>query len=225
VKLVPTQGDVYRTARCRQDFGVAWGDILRPMFSLHKPTDTLIRETLVLGRNLPISYGLALNTEDGAGTSIVPSGFVLDHTRSEIGRGREAFEAAKEALRQWRHFDLGWVRVANPEARIEVEEVVAVEAHALGLWSVNVSRILYVIDEADRFGFGYGTTAMHVERGEERFLLEYYPVSGVVFYDLLAISEPAHWMARLAYLFTRSRQRKFARESHLRMRQAVVHND
>jgi uncharacterized protein (UPF0548 family) len=74
-----------------------------------------------------------------------------------------------------------------------------------------------VIDEADRFGFGYGTTAMHVERGEERFLVEYYPVSGEVFYDLLAISEPAHWLARLAYPFTRSRQRKFARESHLRM--------
>jgi uncharacterized protein (UPF0548 family) len=167
---------------------------------------------------LSISYGLVLNTEGDSGTQIVPHGYVLDHTRSEIGHGRKAFDAAKDAFRQWLHFDLGWVRVANPEVRIEVEEVVAVEAHALGLWSVNLSRILYVIDEPDRFGFGYGTTAMHVERGEERFLLEYYPVSGVVFYDLLAISQPAHWMAKLAYPFTRSRQRKFARDSHARMR-------
>jgi uncharacterized protein (UPF0548 family) len=191
------------------------------MFSLRKPTDDSIREMVRRGRNLLISYGMALNTEGIAGTQVVPSGYALDHTRSEIGNGLEAFEAAKEALRSWRHFDLGWVRVANPEARIEVEEVVAVEACALGLWSVNLSRILYVIDEPGRFGFGYGTTAMHVERGEERFLLEYFPATGAVFYDLLAISEPAHWLARMAYPFTRSRQRKFARESQARMRATV----
>jgi uncharacterized protein (UPF0548 family) len=192
------------------------------MFSLHKPTDDSIREMVRRGRNLPISYGMALNTEGVTGTKIVPSGYVLDHTRSQIGHGVEAFEAAKEALRRWRNFELGWVRVANAEARIEVEEIIAVEAHVLGLWSVNLSRILYVIDESARFGFGYGTTAMHVERGEERFLVEYYPVSGEVFYDLLAISEPAHWLARMAYPFSRSRQRKFARESHLRMAAEVV---
>jgi len=113
-------------------------------------------------------------------------------------------------------------RVANPGAGINIGEIVAVEVHALGLWSVNYSRILYVIDEPTRFGFAYGTTPMHVERGEERFLLEYDPTSGAVFYDLLAICQPAHWMAKLAYPYTRSRQHKFARNSHNHM-QSLLH--
>jgi uncharacterized protein (UPF0548 family) len=93
-------------------------------------------------------------------------------------------------MQQWQHFDLGWVRVANPETPIAPGEVVAVEVHALGLWSVNLSRILYVIDEPNRFGFAYGTTPLHAERGEERFLLKYDPDSGNLSYDLLAISQP-----------------------------------
>jgi len=181
----------------------------------------MIQAGLEAARTLPGSYGIALNTQCASDEPHVPKGFSRDHTRGEIGHGLAAFEAARSALRQWQHFDLGWVRVANPKARIEPEEIVAVEVYALGLWSVNFSRILYVIDELDRFGFAYGTTALHVERGEERFLLEYYPMSGAVYYDLLAVSQPANWMARLAYPYTRSRQRKFARDSHRRMRLAV----
>ncbi len=40
---------------------------------------------------------------------------------------------------------------------------------------------------------------MHVERGEERFLIEFYPVSGEVYYDLLAVS-PACALAGQAWL-------------------------
>lgn len=192
------------------------------MFSLLRPAQSSILRSLETARELPGSYGIALNTQGGPDELHVPHGFVRDHTRTEIGRGAAAFAAAKAAMQRWEQFQLGWVQVANPEAKIEPEEMVAVEAHAFGLWSVNISRILYVIDEPDRFGFGYGTTAMHIERGEERFLIEFYPVSGAVEYDLLAVSQPAHWLARLAYPYTRSRQRKFARDSHTRMRQIVA---
>ena len=150
------------------------------------------------------------------------AGYTRDHTRSQIGQGEAALETAKTAFHAWLHFDLGWVCVANPTARIEPAEIVAVQAQTLGLWSLNLSRILYVIDEPHRFGYGYGTTALHVERGEERFLLEYHPESGALFYDLLAVSQPAHWMAQLAYPFTRSRQRRFARESHRQMRKLLM---
>jgi uncharacterized protein (UPF0548 family) len=193
------------------------------MFSFRRPTEAAIRHDLERARRLPPSCGFTLNTqsgnEPGVSALLIPTGYKRDHTRTEIGRGLRAFEAAKLALRQWQQFDLGWVRIANPSAAIERDQVVAVEARTFALWSVNFSRILYVIDEDDRFGFGYGTTAMHVERGEERFLLEFYPVSGAVEYDLLAVSEPAHWLARLAYPFTRSRQKKFALDSHRLMRQ------
>jgi uncharacterized protein (UPF0548 family) len=192
------------------------------MFSLRKPTLSSIQRGLEAAGSLPGSYGIALNTQCGPDELHIPGGFVRDHTRSEIGHGAAAFEAAKTALRRWQQFDLGWVRVANPEACIEAEEIVAVEVHALGLWSVNYSRVLYVIDEHDRFGFGYGTTALHAERGEERFLVEFYPVSGDVYYDLLAVSQPAYWLAWLAYPYTRSRQRRFAHDSMRRMRQVAA---
>jgi uncharacterized protein (UPF0548 family) len=191
------------------------------MFSLLRPAQSSILRQIERAKNLPGSYGIALNTQSGPDELHVPKGFARDHLRAEIGSGAAAFEAARAAFRRWEQFDLGWVRVANPEAAIEQESVVAVEAHTLGLWSVNCSRILYVIDEPDRFGFGYGTTHLHVERGEERFLLEYYPVSGAVYYDLLAVSQPANWLAWLGYPYTRRQQHRFARDSHRRMQMAV----
>jgi uncharacterized protein (UPF0548 family) len=192
------------------------------MFSFTRPSPSKILSMLEKARNLPGNYGVLFETQSGPDKLFVPKRYVKDHTRTQIGQGHNAFEAAKAAFRQWKQFDLGWVRVANPDAAIEPDEVIAVEARTLGLWSVNLSRILYVIDEPDRFGFAYGTTALHVERGEERFLIEFYPVSGAVEFDLLAISQPAHWMVRLAYPYARSRQHKFARESHQRMRQVAA---
>jgi uncharacterized protein (UPF0548 family) len=191
------------------------------VFSLRKPSQSSIHRGLATAKSLPGSYGIALNTQCGPDELHVPKGFVRDHSRSKIGHGHSAFEASKAAFRQWQQFNLGWVRVANPEAAIELDEIVAVEAHTLGLWTVNYSRILYVIDEHNRFGFGYGTTALHVERGEERFLLEFYPVSGEIYFDLLAVSQPAHWLTWLAYPYTRSRQHKFARDSHAKMAQVA----
>jgi uncharacterized protein (UPF0548 family) len=195
------------------------------MFSLRRPTESSIRRNLEIARTMPGSYGLAFDTQYGPEDLHVPRGYARDHTRSEIVRGPNAFETARHALRQWKHFDLGWVRVANPEAPIRTGELVAVEAHSLGLWSINISRILYVIDEPDRFGFGYGTTPMHVERGEERFLLEFDSASGILSYDLLAVSEPAHWLAKLGYPYTRSQQHRFARDSHRQMRTLIASAD
>jgi uncharacterized protein (UPF0548 family) len=192
------------------------------MFSLLRPPPSSILRKLEMAKKLPISYGNALNTQAGPEKLLVPDGYRRDHTRTQIGQGRQEFDAARAALRQWRHFDLGWVRMANPEAAIERDAIVAVEVHALGLWSVNLSRILYVIDEEDRFGYAYGTTPFHAESGEERFMIEFDRATDAVYYDLLAVSRPAHWLAWLGYPYTRSRQRKFARNSHAKMAQAVA---
>jgi uncharacterized protein (UPF0548 family) len=189
------------------------------MFSLLRPSPSAIQLKLEIAKSLSGSYGIALDTQCGPEELCVPKGYARDHTRTEIGNGEQAFAAARAAFHRWEQFNLGWVRVANPDASIEPDEIVAVEAHTLGLWSLNFSRILYVIDEPDRFGLGYGTTPMHVERGEERFLLELYPVSGAVYYDLLAVSQAANWLVRLAYPYSRSQQHRFARESHRRMKQ------
>src|SRR5579862_2110779 len=110
------------------------------MFSLRKPSQSSIQRGLATAKSLPLNYGIPLNTQCGPDELNIPRGYALDHTRSQIGRGPNAFEAAKSALRRWHHFDLGWVRVANPAAAIEIGEIVAVEVRALGLWSLNLSR-------------------------------------------------------------------------------------
>ena len=121
-------------------------------------------------------------------------------------------------------FDLGWVRVVNANAPIAVGQVVAVEVRSLRLWSVNLSQILETVNTERQFGFLYSTTVQHVELGEETFQLRFDPATGDVNYELEAMSRPRQILAKLGYPITRSFQRRFARDSHRRMSQAVTLN-
>jgi uncharacterized protein (UPF0548 family) len=158
---------------------------------------------------------------DDAPTQI-PRSFARDRSRSALGSGSRVSAAAKAAFAKWEQFDLGWVRVANPEAAIEVGEIVAVEVRSLGLWTLNLSRIVATIDTPNQFGFIYATTEMHVEEGEERFLLRLDPDSAEVWYELEAVSRPRSLLARIGYPVTRHFQHRFARDSHLRMQASMV---
>lgn len=131
------------------------------------------------------------------------------------------FENARRAFEHWVMFDLGWVRVENASARIKPGQIVAVQVHALGLWSLNHSHILEVIATPNRFGFVYGTTKIHVERGEERFLVELNPSTEEVTYTLEALSHPGSVLTWLGYPVTRHFQHKFAADSQRRMQDAV----
>jgi uncharacterized protein (UPF0548 family) len=71
------------------------------------------------------------------------------------------------------------------------------------------------------YGFAYGTLPDHPERGEERFLVEWNEADDSVWYDLMAISRPGHWLARAGYPYARYEQAKFRRLSGLAMQEAV----
>ncbi len=118
-------------------------------------------------------------------------------------------------------FDLGWVRVANSEATITRGQIVAVEVKALGLWSINLSQVVEIVDSPSRFGFIYATTRAHVEEGEECFLLGHNQETDEVWYELEAVSRPRALMARVGLPITRHFQHRFARDSHRRMREEV----
>ena len=118
-------------------------------------------------------------------------------------------------------FDLGWVRVVNEAAPVQTKQIIAVEVRTLGFWSMNLSQIREIIDTETQFGFIYATTKQHVERGEESFLIRLDSVTGEVSYELEAVSRPRHFLARLGFPVTRYFQRKFVRDSHRRMREAV----
>jgi uncharacterized protein (UPF0548 family) len=102
--------------------------------------------------------------------------------------------------------------------------VVAVIARKFGIWSINACRIVYGIDEPGsihRYGFAYGTLPDHVEKGEERFMVEWDQGMGEVWYDILAFSRPRHPLIRAGNVYIRRMQKRFGRESAAAMQRMV----
>ena len=188
------------------------------MRSLRKPNASQIEQFLAGQSAFDLTYDHV-----GATASSPPDGFVLDHTRVQLGTGNDVFLLAKEALQKWQQFQLGWVETRPANTPIVKGECVAVLARSFGLWWLNACRIVDVIDEAlprKRFGFAYGTLPDHVGSGEDRFLIEM-DDAGDVWYDILAFSRPVRFLPRVGYRLMRRIQRRFGPESAAAMRRAV----
>ena len=163
---------------------------------------------------MPFSYAEVGASREG--TKEI-AGYVVDHNRVRLGEGRETFERAVAALLAWKMFDVGWARLVPAGAPVEAGTMVVVLARHFGIRSLNVSRVVYGIEEDDgdirRRGFAYGTLPEHAESGEERFTIEWRRDDNSVFYDLYAFSRPNHILARLGRPVARGLQRRFARDS------------
>jgi uncharacterized protein (UPF0548 family) len=186
------------------------------MIRLTRPSPEVIARFLNRQRGQPFSYP----NPGCSRTSEPPPGFVVDHRRCELGHGEQVFEAAKAAVRDWVMFCLGWVEICRPLPPLETGTAVAVLARFAGIWWLNACRIVYLVDEARRFGFAYGTLPDHAESGEERFTVEWRD-DGSVWYDLYAFSRPASWLVRLGYPMARRLQKRFGVGSLAAMQQAV----
>jgi uncharacterized protein (UPF0548 family) len=141
-----------------------------------------------------------------------------------LGSGAAVFERARQALRDWRCLRLGWVQPCWPEAPLVEGALVGTLARVFGLWTVNVCRIVQVIDEEGpvvRYGVAYGTLPGHLLCGEERFLVEWHRADDSVWYEVRAVSKPGGWLARLAYPLTRRLQRGFGRDTMQALVEAV----
>ena len=187
------------------------------MFLFRQPTDVVIHAFLQAQARLDFTY-----PDTGATAVTAPASYVVDHTRIRLGTGEEVFRRAKIGLQGWKQFDLGWLKAFPADTPIRSGEVVAVVACTFGLWSLNAARIVYAVDEPRRFGFAYGTLPGHVERGEERFLVEQTDDDSV-WYDILAFSQPRHLLTKIGYPLVRRLQRRFGRESAAAMVRAVGH--
>jgi len=193
------------------------------MFFLKSPSADQIREFIASQQALPFTY-----PEVGATLGTIPGGYTFDHNRVKLGHGRQTYERAIEALRQWRHFDLGWAKIVPELTAIAAGTTVAMLARHLGFRSLNACRIVYVIDDQSpatkaplKWGFAYGTLPDHAECGEERFTIEWHSTDDSVWYDLLAFSRPKKFHARAGYPYARFLQKRFARESLRAMKRVV----
>jgi uncharacterized protein (UPF0548 family) len=187
------------------------------MFCFRKPSPQAIREFLAAQEREQFSYRCV-----GASRTAAPDGYVVDHNRIQLGQGRGAFARAKDAIRQWKMFDMPWLELLSPDAPIIEGATVAIAVSHLGFWSLNAARIVYTIEEhgaLERYGFAYGTLPDHAAMGEERFTVEFHADDGSVWYDLYAFSRPRA-LARLAFPYTRALQKRFASDSKKAMQTA-----
>jgi uncharacterized protein (UPF0548 family) len=187
------------------------------VFFLTQPSGRQIGEFLAQQSSVAFSYaGVGLSREAKA-----PRHFVIDRNRALLGSGEAAWSAAKQAIRNWRMFNFPWIELCWSNTPIEQGATVAIVVSHFGVFSLNASRIVYVIDEPRRFGFAYGTLLQHAESGEERFLVEWNETDDSVWYDLFAFSRPRAMQAKLAAPLARRLQKKFARDSLVAMQSAV----
>ena len=181
---------------------------------LRRPPDHVIYERLRDTIGADLTYD-AVGGTDG----VVPPDFFRTAGKDEVGRGQKDFDRARRALLALKPFQLKWVKFI-PERGIQVGARVCVLSHQLGFWALNLSRIVYLIDEPDRFGFAVGTLTKHLARGEEQFLITR-AKDDVVSFQVFSFSRPKHWLFWAGFPVARYYQRRFVKACVRAMRDAV----
>jgi uncharacterized protein (UPF0548 family) len=129
----------------------------------------------------------------------LPAGYGhLERTR-ELPQG--TFDTAVERLMTWQLHEAAGLSVTASSQRVEPGVVVEMFLGPSWLRVRAVCRIVYVIDEADRVGFAYGTLPGHAEAGEESFVLD--RGDGQPRFTIRAFSNSASRLSRVGGPLTR----------------------
>lgn len=131
--------------------------------------------------------------ELGATAAGLPAGYRHLRAATRIGRGRDRFERAADAVMRYGMLRGAGLRV---DATTEVAEVGTEVLGRLGPF-VAPCRVVYVIDEPNRRGFAYGSLPGHAVVGEELFAVRFDPADDGVYSEVVAFSRPATWWSRL----------------------------
>jgi uncharacterized protein (UPF0548 family) len=127
----------------------------------------------------------------------LPAGYRHDRHEITLESGRDRFDRAVAALQGWQMHVRSGLSIFPAGQRLAVDQTVLVVIRNRPLAIVAPCRVVYVIEEADRFGFAYGTLPGHPERGEESFMVERTD-EGVVRFTITAFSRPQELLVRLA---------------------------
>ncbi|CAI0461430.1 unnamed protein product [Linum tenue] len=148
---------------------------------------------------------------------LAKDGFSLNHARVLVGSGSEAYEKAKSALQTWRHFGFNWAFVDHKTpVQSGVKFCVCVKEFVP--WLMMPLQVVYVNDARNpnkataSYGFGSGTLRGHLLAGEERFSIEM-DENKQVWYEIMSLSKPAHFLSFVGYPYVQLRQKFFAHQS------------
>ena len=143
-------------------------------------------------RRAPFTYGDVGSTRTGT----LPYGYGHLQRSTVVGSGTARFERAAQAVLGWDMHRRAGLRVRPSDEQV-VQGAVAVVRVGVGRLGLDAPvRVVYVIDEAQRQGFAYGTLPGHPESGEEAFVVEQHE-DGTVTFAITAFSRPATLLARL----------------------------
>ena len=169
-----------------------------------RPSPDDLRTLLDLQADEPFAYApVGMVRAGGAG------GFRHHRDTLRIGTGSGDFDRAVGQLAGWVPQRGAGLTVVADGPVAEGTDVVLV--FPLPVVSVTVAcRVAYVIDEADRWGYGYGTLSHHPERGEELFLVSR-DADDAVWFTIETLSRWGHPLARLGAPVSRLLQRLITR--------------
>ena len=194
--------------------------MLSSVILLRRPDAALIRRVLEEQHGLEPSYATPGMTRAPS----VPRGYVVDRYRACIGDGDADFERARTSLFDWSIWRQPWLELFHEGRPADAGTTVALVSRQAGFFTLNACRVIYRLDERDRSAFAYGSLPEHVERGEERFLVER-DAAGRVWFELFAASQPSALLTWLGYPVARRFQRRFGRGAVAAMARAVGSRD
>ncbi|WP_018506384.1 DUF1990 family protein [Parafrankia discariae] len=135
--------------------------------------------------------------EPGATTADLPDGYRHLRRRVLVGRGQPVFATAAAVVMSWEMHRRAGLRPAatSPTADVGVTVVMCAGLGRVGVLAA--CRVVWVLGEADRRGFAYGTLPDHPEVGEEAFVVER-DADDAVWLGITAFSRPNGLLPRLA---------------------------
>lgn len=138
--------------------------------------------------SLPLTY-----PEVGATAGTLPAGYTQVRMSRRIGSGRERFGEAAETVMRYGMLRGAGLRIS---ATTEVAQVGSDVLGRLGPF-LAPCRVVYVVNEANRRGFAYGSLPGHAVAGEEMFGVHYDAADDSVYSEVVAFSRPATWWSGL----------------------------
>jgi uncharacterized protein (UPF0548 family) len=161
------------------------------MYSWRRPSPARLDRFVRDQSARQLTYG-----EVGATAGIMPAGYRHDRWRTDLGRYDEArFHAAAAGLFRWKIQEGAGLKII-PAVPVRPGATFAILMGMPAGFLVAAGRIVFVVDEPGRRGFGYGTLPAHPEQGEESFLVA--REDDRLVFHVTAFSRPRHPLVRCA---------------------------
>ena len=160
-------------------------------FWIRRPNPTRLARLLDEQRSASLSY-----PEAGATAGEIPSGYHAVRESRILGRGEGLFERAAEGIRAWAPQRAAGIDLVPTRPQVVEGESLLLSFRSFPFHVTAACRVVYVVDEPDHYGLGYGTLPLHPESGEEAFIVER-DTAGEVRFTITAFSRPQVLLSRL----------------------------